>query len=276
MLLASFLTCCSLLGRRPNSLNKNHLDYLKKQGFSDEDIQLMDDSTIHAIQYSKSLSAYSVTYPQEDDFSFPDINTLSTDASSVFKDNYITIHLVVSEVSKAKYHFYATSKWDKRPFCRGTDSFSICADGIVPVVSTANGYVTDIQTVHVTNGNHPYNNTKNEIKSIASDDFSAGSQQSLSGIGYLYDLPDDSTIVQTDYRYTEVQFHLSFDAYLQYPNQSQYFNVYAIHDHLERSFEGKVSLTFSTKGSCLGLGLNSSWKSHRRYAVTQNPIYYEA
>lgn len=52
--------------------------------------------------------------------------------------------------------------------------------------------------------------------------------------------------------------------------------VDAIHDHLERAFEGKVSLTFSTKGGCLGIGLNSSWHFHPHYAVTKNPIHYQA
>lgn len=276
MLLSTLLVCSSLLGRSYSSLGIDHLDYLKEHGFSDEDIRLMDESTVNAIRNSKSLSAYTVTYPQEDDPSSSDISTLSDDTSADFKDNYITINLLVSEVSKAKYHFYATSKWDKMPFCRGTDSFSICADGVVPVYSTVFSYVTDICKVSVSNKNHVSVQTKNENHPISSDKITMAADDRTNGTGFLYDLPNNKVIVQTEYKYTDVQFHLSFDASLQYPNQSQNFNVYAIHDHLERNIQGSVSLTFSAKNGCFGLGLNSSWMMHRRYAVTQNPIYYEA
>lgn len=77
------------------------------------------------------------------------------------------------------------------------------------------------------------------------------------------------TIVQTEYKKSDFQFHLPFDAMLHYPDQSQNFNVFAIHDHRELAFPFNPSLTFSTNGACFGLGLNTGVRTRRRYLVTK-------
>lgn len=272
---ASILICSSLLGASCSSLSSNPLDSLENYGLSQEEIDLMDQSTISSLLQAKKVMFYTATYPNtEDDES--EVSPLSSDVSENYQDSYVTINLIVSDLSNGKYHFYATSKWDKWPFNRGKDSFSICANGVIPVFSTVNGYVTDICKTFVSNKGHSYSKSNSETHSISSQELKSASEQNTSGIGYLYDLPNNKTIVQIEYTYSDVQFHLSFDGVLQYPNQTQNFNVFTIHDHLERSFAFEPSLTFSTNGSCFGLGLNSSWMTRRRYAVTKEPIHYDA
>ncbi len=63
---------------------------------------------------------------------------------------------------------------------------------------------------------------------------------------------------------------------LQYPDQSQNFNVFAIHDHRELAFSFNPSLVFSTNGACFGLGLKTGVRTRRKYLVTKIQIHYEA
>lgn len=240
-------------------------------GYTHDEISMRDEATIQAVQSGKESYRFTKEYKTELSNSESDLSLGSRDAS--FKDDYRTIDSLITETSKGKYHFYGTSKWNKMPYNRGVDSFSICADGIVPVFSSAIGYITDTCEVHTPKAKPLINSEKKEI---SQSDLKLYSFQNSSGIGYLYDLPDNKTIVQVEYIYSDFQFHLSFDAQLHYPSQDQYFNVYAINDHYEWAPQINASLSFSTKGGCLGIGLSSNWQTHRRFAVTQNPIHYEA
>ncbi len=147
---ASILICSALLGIHCSALPSKPTGSLLSYGLSRQDIDLMDQNTISSLLHAKEVKLYMVHYPNAEDGEMKS-EARPLDTNETFYDNSVTINLIVSDLSDGKYHFYATSKWDKRPPNRGKDSFSICANGVTSVFPTANGYIADTCTVHVVN-----------------------------------------------------------------------------------------------------------------------------
>lgn len=228
---------------------------LSSLGVTKEEIRKMDYQTINALKETNEIYIYQTYYKDnengqiqidKDEYNkaIKLVKSKPESTEDIFNDKYMTIKLIVSHINEDKYHIYSFAKWDRAPFYRTTDSFSVCGNDFVPIASSANGYVTYTETAHVT--------SKHRIKrkdtvsyhneTIKSEDIEISSNENLSGMGYLTNLPNDKVIVALEYKYTDYTTYLSFDTRLNTPSIDHNFNVIAAYDHTEKKIKCSANI----------------------------------
>ena len=292
-LLASLLVLFSLNFMKSNDLSQRNLSpqliksKLIQSGIDSSEVELLDNKSVSLIPRSKGLHYYSAYIINDLTGNWLSVSKTEYDSrlktkahvgektQSDFYDEYMRIGLIVNDLGEANYHFIAYAIWDRMPFCRTTDSFSISGDGIIPVFGSSIGYVTDLLTTRVSTKSKSARK-ETERFDIAKEKIQLLDSGNNSGVGFLYTLPKNKTVFTLDYMYSDLSFYLSFDAKLHFPGLTQNFNVQATYDHYEQVIQFTPTLTFSSINGFFGLGLSTTWNNHRRCATTKKPIHYEA
>lgn len=189
-----------------------------------------------------------------------------------YQDDYMRVfHMVSQDGYSSSFRHSTDARWLRMPFFRRIDSIGSCAQETSVTPRTLSGYYEfNVQYLY------PWGSSEKDFRryNISESDFYRDSYAGFNGAAAKLYLPKDiynnesTSIVYSDYKA-----HFQFDARVQYPNQTTYFDSIGTYDHLRYEIGFEPGIEIGRDGGSFSIGLALSNGNDKRSVPLQ--LYYQ-